>query len=31
MTRRLNRMPMNATKEVFPIDMLKVRIQATIK
>jgi hypothetical protein len=27
--RRLNRMPMSAIKEVFPIEALKARIQAT--
>ena len=29
--RRLNRMPMSAIKEVFPIDALKARIQATAR
>ena len=29
--RRLNRMPMSAIKEVFPIDALKARIQATTR
>jgi len=29
--RQLNRMPMSAIKEVFPIEALKARIQATVR